>query len=78
MRESCDMSVRWTQGECRAGTSSSAPGKGEEGLMDGAGLYHGTSEVKLDKLEEYRSPRTLSSWAFNPECLNGVVPMEEI
>ena len=42
------MSVRWTQGECRAGTSSSAPGKGEEGLMDGAGLYHGTSEVKLD------------------------------
>ena len=36
-------------------------------------LKNGTSELKLAKLEKNVSQRTLNSWTFNLECMNGVL-----
>lgn len=68
-----------TRLEFRAGTYSSALGpflpEGEEVLKDDF-FWDGSSELKLEKLEEDRSQTTLNSWIFNPEFMN-VGPFEE-
>ena len=39
-------------------------------------LKNETSELKLGKLEKNVSRRTLNSWTFNLECMNGVLTEE--
>lgn len=49
--------------------------EGEEGLKDDF-FWAGISVLKLEKLEEDRSQRTLDNWVFNLEFVNKG-PIEE-